>query len=110
MSDEIESMRKCNRCKASFTLENFNIKNMRGEYTKACTKCLAKRVELKDDYYYKNPEKVNEHYMRRFVMCECGKRYTKYNAVNHCAFSLPHLKWRDSHGDVDSIAMVARRI
>ena len=34
MSDEIESMRKCNRCKASFTLDNFKIKNKRGECTK----------------------------------------------------------------------------
>jgi hypothetical protein len=32
MSDEIESMRKCTRCKASFTLENFNM-NKQGDYT-----------------------------------------------------------------------------
>ena len=33
MTDEIESVRKCNRCKAAFTLENFNM-NTQGEYTK----------------------------------------------------------------------------
>ena len=33
MSDEIESMRKCNRCKSSFTPVNFNMNNQ-GEYTK----------------------------------------------------------------------------
>ena len=33
MNDEIESMRKCNKCKSSFTLVNFNMNNQ-GEYTK----------------------------------------------------------------------------
>ena len=33
MSDEIESMRKCNKCKSSFTPVTFNMNN-KGEYTK----------------------------------------------------------------------------
>ena len=33
MNDEIESMRKCNKCKSSFTLVNFNM-NSQGEYSK----------------------------------------------------------------------------